>query len=349
MDVAEAVETRTSPMEAALKTGLENLSANQVITFTKYVKLVLPLDGFVFWVRADLLSQSALLNAGKLNGFQLNQPQSIITPAATVKVKGSLHFDTRTEQGEEETYSINRCVFTSEERIDDFNEIGPQVLYIAQPPTPPFEDIRFAFSSRGPYYQEANLYHYLGDAVYADMQSQIIDSPAQLLSRGLIVSNSLPIWLSMSQFNARGPWETFSQPVPLYPSFLSPDDLHPPFATVHIDPGSTEGLAQSPTLGKTYSHDQLSTDKVKIAFYGIDNSGAMNFIDFVEQYCQNNDDLGLLNIPIMRDEKRPQSELSAIAMKKSIIYRVSYLQSQSRSIARQLILKAIPSFIFPDP
>ncbi len=49
---------------AALAGGVETLSLQQEITFTQYVRLVLPLDGFVFWVRSDLLTASALFSYG---------------------------------------------------------------------------------------------------------------------------------------------------------------------------------------------------------------------------------------------------------------------------------------------
>lgn len=346
MPTIEEALGQQKPIEAVLKAGLENLSANQVITFTKYVKLILPLDGFVFWVKADQLSPSAALNGSPFNQAAFDGGGTIAAAANEIKVKGSLHFDTRTEQGETETYSINRCIFTAEEKIDAFNQIGPNILYIARPPTPPFENIRFAFSSRGPYYEEANLYHYLGDAIYADMESQIIDNPAQF-RRGLIVSNSLPFWLSMSHWQQKD-FEPFGNSIPLYPSFLSPENMRPPFGTVHIAPEDTHAMGSTPSLGRTYSHDQLTRDRVKLTFYGLTNQSAMEFVDFVNQYISFYETMGLLNMPIMRDEKRVQSELSAIAMKKSIIYEVSYLQSQARDIARQLILKAIPSFIFPD-
>ena len=50
-------------MAAGLAQGVETISLNQTVTFTLYVKLVLPLDGYVFWVNAALLTDSALYNA----------------------------------------------------------------------------------------------------------------------------------------------------------------------------------------------------------------------------------------------------------------------------------------------
>jgi hypothetical protein len=338
-------EIAAKPLEAALKTGLETLDANQTVQFVKYKKLVLPLDGFVFWVRANLLNPNAEPNAYPFNVFQFNQPPNPKAPGPdTVTIKGSLHFDTRTEQGESEIISVNRCIFTAESRIDEFNTIGPDELYIATPTDPVFEGIRFAFSSRGPYYEQANLFHYLGDAIYADMESQIIDNPVQL-PRSPVVTNSLPLWLSLNDWPQKD-FEPFGNTIPLYPSFLSPGDLRPPYGTVHIEPGDTRVLAASPTLGNRYQHDQLCEDTVRLTFYGLNNEAALQFVDFFEQYSSFYNIMGLMNCPVIQDEKRVQSELQVIGMKKTITYKVSYLQHQARDIARQLILHCIPKFIF---
>jgi hypothetical protein len=57
-----------------------------------------------------------------------------------------------------------------------------------------------------------------------------------------------------------------------------------------------------------------------------------------------------MNMPTVRDEKRPQSEIQAIAMKKIIEYDVSYYQSRIRDIARQLILDCIVDYsVSPYP
>ena len=55
-----------------------------------------------------------------------------------------------------------------------------------------------------------------------------------------------------------------------------------------------------------------------------------------------------MNMPVVRDEKRIQSELNAIAQKKSLTFEVSYYQNRMNDIARQLILSAVPSFYPTD-
>ena len=316
------------------------------VTFTKYVKLILPLDGYLFWVRSDLVSQavlaSAVLNTSQPNIFTLDQAQvtdKTTTTPATYMVKGSLHYETNQQQTDEEVYSINRVVFTSEKFIQDFNEIGEDVLLIGE-----WEGLKFAFSTRQSYYQQSGIHHYVGNAVYADMYPQLIDDLSQL-DPGLVVSNSIPIWLSMSNW-VKADWEPFGMPFALYPAKLSPNNQPPPYAVVNVT--RTDPLASTPTLGNRYQHDQLVSDTVKITLWGLNNKSAMEFVDFINQYISLYELMGLMNMPIVYDEKHEQSELNTIAKKKSIEFKVSYLQSQARDIARQLILRAIPSFIFAD-
>src|SRR5215831_21264046 len=113
---AEAARGGTA-LEAALKAGLEVLDLNQTLTFTLYQRLVLPLDGYVFWVKAALLSSGALLNANKspLNSAALNAGQTITTPAASLTVKGSVHVISDLHQEQQANFSNNRVVFTSEQ------------------------------------------------------------------------------------------------------------------------------------------------------------------------------------------------------------------------------------------
>lgn len=309
------------------------------VKFTKYVKLVLPLDGYVFWVKADLLSASALFNAATFNSIALNQPLEVVTPAATVDVKGSLHYATDVGQGEDASFSTNRVIFTAERPVVDFNQIGPNVLFIGE-----WEGLKFAFSNRANWYQQAGIHHYSGDAVYPTLATQLIDKVEAFPKGGLIVSNSLPIWLSMSNL-AAAPYEFFgNENLFMYPSFLAESNIVPPFAAVHIPPESTEAIAMSPTLGRRLEHSQLVRDSVKVTLWGLDNAAAMTFVDFVDQFTLNTGLMGVMNCPAVRDEKDLQIELGAIAKKKVIEYEVNYYQSAVRDVARQLILRAVPTY-----
>ena len=362
MTVAEALGAKT-PLGSDLAAGVDAISSNQKVTFTKYVRLVLPIDGSIFWVRATIISDGALLNAAVLNSAALNELPLVSIPAATITVKGSLHYATENRQQQEANYAVNRVVFTAESPVNDLNAVGPSTMYIGE-----FQGQRFAFSSRRSFYKQADLYHYAGDAIYPPMLSQIIDDAVQLANRGQVVSNSLPIWLSIADYfaptfggiglsfvigeSAIGggywPWKVPFAPIPaLFPSYLADDNLAPPFATIHIPPESTQALASAPFLGRRLSHHQLAKDKVKVTFYGLRNEDALGFIDTVNQFSLDTDRLGIMNIPTVRDEKQTQAEMNIIAMKKTVEYEVSYHQNQARDVARQLILSAIPTFIFP--
>src|SRR5487761_2707461 len=205
-------ETTSAPLEmaAGLQAGTNTLSLNQTITFTQYIKLVLPLDGFVYWVKADLLSQAAILNAFGGNQVAANQSRHILVPAKAITAQGSIHYSTELKQEEDRTATVNYMIFTAEQPINDLNSISPDVLYIAE-----FQGEKFAFSRRDRFYQQAGLYHYRGDALYSVMDGQIIDSMAGFDVTDVIVSNSLPIWLTLNKF------------MPMYPSFLVDQNLAP--------------------------------------------------------------------------------------------------------------------------
>jgi len=317
-----------SQLNSSLKAGLESIDRGQSITFTKYVRLVLPLDGYVFWVKADLLSQSALLNASALNTVAANTPVTIITPAPTITVKGSLHYSTDSIMEEAEVYDKNTIIFTAEEDIDPFNEIGPQVLYIGE-----FDGVHFSFSTRAPLYIQAGIYHYKGVAIVPSMESQIINDASAFDSGNVIVSNSLPIWLTLNKY------------MPMYPSFLSGMNVRPPYAMVHIPEDYPRALQSSPLLDQNSNHYQLVQDKVKITVYGLRNFNAMDFLDYVYQSTLDNPVMGIMNMPVPKDLKRTQNELGAIAMKKVFDFDVNYYQTDMRNIARQIILSATSAVI----
>lgn len=334
--VSEGVEAKTE-LGGDLAAGVGAISSNQTVEFTKYVRVVLPLDGYVFWAKADLLSGGALLNASRANGFALNEPPVEVDAAPTFKASGSLHYATDDKQQADANYAVNRVTFTSKVPINDLNQVGPNVLWIGS-----FSGVKFAFSSRKSFYRQADLYHYVGDAVYPIMESQLVDRVSGF-PRDLIVSNSLPIWLAMSS-SAPQAWQHFGNPsIVLYPAFLSPENVDPPFGTVDVPP-ATSAVAMAPTLSRSLGHSQLVRERVKITLWGIDNDAAMSFVDFVNQQSLDFDLFGVMNMPAIRDERSTQVELGTLAKKKTIEYEINYYQSSARAAARKLITSAIPSF-----
>ncbi len=319
MSVTEASGART-PLGADLKVAVDAISYNQTIRFTKYVQLVLPLDGYVFWVRGDLVSP----------------------PAAKVRqVMGSLHYATDQKQEEAESYAVNRVIFTSEEQVDFLNSMASTELYIGD-----FEGLEFAFSSRKSFYRQAELWHYIGNAVYADMQPQLITSVDQLAALTLIASNSLPLWLNLNRFAPAWPfYPTLPLPFTLYPSFLNPSNLEPPWAAVHIGDDDTMPMVSTAGFNLTESQTQIVSDKVRVTLWGATNDQAMLFLATVNQYSYDTGLFGVMNRPVVRDAKRTQSELGTLAQKKIIDFEISYIQGRVANTARTLILGAIPTFI----
>ena len=322
--MATAIEAATakSQLASGLAEGTNTLSGNETVTFTLYVKLILPLDGYVYWVNATLLNDSAIYNA-LTYGFGEYNNQGETLPARQVTHKGSFHFNSELHQLEDRTTAYNHVLFTSLELIQDFNLTNPNLIYVAT-----YEGVRFAFSRRENFYKQADLYHYRGDAVYSIMDTQLVDSMTGFDTESVVVSNSLPIWLSLNQY------------FPLYPSYLVGQNLAPPYASVDIDPRQTTALQQFPLLDSESNPYQLVHDTVRITIFGTRNNEALNFANYVFQYSQNTDNIGVMNMPVIQDEKVTQPELGIIAMKKSITFEVSYYQTTVNNVARKLIEEA---------
>lgn len=306
-----------TPTEAELLAGISVLSGDQSLTFTKYVKTVLPLDGYVFWLRGE-----------------------------SVQIAGSLHYATTVEINEDETLGVNSVTFTTSQEIEGLDVTNGQLLWVAN-----YRDIQFAFSAHGRYYEQARLYHYTGQAVYPALASQLVDDLYGLAASGVIVSDSLPVWLALQTYQPI--WFKSSNPclplgqassLVLYPSFLVPQNIQPPYGVVHIEPSQTHAIQAFPFLSSTDSHVQLAADHVRITLYGCANNVAQDLVELINQYSLDTEVIGIMNMPILRDEKRTQSEIAAIAMKKTIEYDVSYYQTRVRNIARQLILDVIVQY-----
>jgi hypothetical protein len=313
--ISEAASAAKTPLAASLAAGVENISYNQRVIFTLYKKVILPVDGFVFWVKWDLAS----------GGIDPSIP-------GTMSIKGSLHYSTEVGQHEDATVAYNTIIFTALSEVDSFKDINPQTMYLAN-----FEGIRFSFSSRGKFYEQANLYHYMGTAVSAIDETQVIDTQAELDALEPIVSNSLPIWLAMRSYVP--PYPGFICPIDLYPSFLVPDNLPPPYGAVHIE--DTRSLVETATLTRNLTSEQLAAETVRVTTYGVNNRDITTFLNFVIQYSYDWNFIGMMNMPITVDDKRTSPELGVLAQKKTIEFKVSYLQRSVRDVARQFIKRCV--------
>ena len=323
MSIASEATGQPNQLATALRQGLNNLSRDQQLVFTQYAKQTISEDGYVFWV----------------------------TTSNTLSVKGSLHYGTDRSQEEDQTIGMNSVIFSAEAEISELNAINPGTLWIAPWQTPDGSTIQIAFSSRGAYYEQAGIFHYAGFAVFPALLSQLVNTAADLPA-GPIVSNSLPIFLSAAQelptlVTSQAPTLT------LYPSFLVPENIAPPYGVVHIEPSLTSAIQSFPRFrwgqktgtGPYQLPDtQLCRDRVRITIYGFNNQQARQWLNGLIQYSLFTDAFGFMTSPIPRDEKRVQSEIKAVAMKKVIEFTASYYQGAADAIARQLILSASISF-----
>lgn len=308
--VTEGAAQQNGPLNPALVAGLRTLSDDQQVEFTQHIRYVLPADGYIFWL-----------------GVQ------------QTKVRGSLHVQTMKYQREDETISINKIVFTTSAQTQMFQDIGSDTIWVGQ-----VGEIKFAFSSQSEFYRAAGLWHYAGDAVYPALESQLVSIGSQLPTDTLVVSDSLPAWLALKSYTPF--WLAPTNPgITLFPSFLVPDNERPPYGAVHIEPNSTAALQAIGSYDINTTYSQLASDRVRITLYGLTNNQAIDFLSLTMQYFRDNDAaIGLMNMPVMRDEKRTQPELSMIAMKKTIDYEVSYFQTRINDIARQQIEAVSVSF-----
>lgn len=301
---------KPTQMQGALDDGLEVLDLNQQVTFQAYTRVVLPVDAYVFW-----------------------------SPTTKLCAKGSLHYTQEIQQNEDETVGVATVVFTSETKIVEFDDSPISTIYVAR-----HGDFRYAFSQQRGFFSQAGQWHYFGHIIYPAMASQLLDRPDSIDPERAVTSNSLALWLALNTFSS--PFnDGFLTGVTLYPSFLTEPNLVPPYGTVHIGDDDTYPLQSAPYIDSQRNHYQLVADRVRITLYGLQNNEAMDFVDAVNSYSVLTTNFGLMNMPVVKDGKRPQTELQAIAMQKTIDYEVSYNQTRITEIARQLILSALPTII----
>ena len=323
MSIAAEATGQPTQLATALRQGLGNLSRDQQLTFTQYTKQTISEDGFVFWVAT----------------------------AKTLTAKGSLHYSTDRSQEEDQTIGMNSVIFTSESEVSELNAINPGTLWICPWQTPDGTTIQIAFSSRGAYYEQAGLFHYAGFAVFPALQSQLVASASDLPS-GPIVSNSLPIFLGAPS-GFQGMPMSQAPTITLYPSYLVSENIVPPYGVVHIEPGMTQAIQMMPryrwsqktgTGPYDLPDSQLMRDRVRLTLYGLNNQEARQWLNALILYSEWSGLFGFMSSPAIQDEKRVQSEIKAIAMKKTIEFTADYYQGTADAIARQLILSASLSY-----
>lgn len=306
----EIAEQHGSQLSSVLKSAVETISSDQEIMFRLYVRQVLPLDGFVYWVNAEIISCDELC---RLN----------IESPARLKIKGSLHRQIVTVQDESVSRDVNNIIFTPLQKVDDFNVENPEAIYLGE-----YGGVQFAFSRMESRYQQSGIFHYRGMAILPTMRSQIIDCPEEI-SDERIISNSIPLWLTMKDFAT------------VYPSYLVPQNLRPPY--IAVDVRNSTPLQAAPIVygGQRF---QLVQDSVRLTLYGFTNRTALDYVDSVVRRALEEEEFGVSNMPIPVDAKSGQVEINALAKKKTVDFEVNYYQSTVRDISHQLIRNVIVNY-----
>lgn len=315
--ISEAVGQQ-SQLKAVITSALDQIGLRGQVVFQAYSRVVLPLDGYVFWV-----------------------------PTTQLTVVGTLHFAQEIVQSEDETFGLAHVQLDTDTKVTEFDVPGDDTLYVAT--VGPF---RYAFSSQGGYQDDVRLWHYAGRSITPAMAAQLLDAPGSIDPAQAVVSNSLPLWLALNGWSTGfSDWLSNASKaqgglgITLYPSDIVLPNLTPPYGVVRIGPDDTRALQAVPYRDANSDSWQLAADRVRITLYGLQNNAAVDFLNLVLQYIEYTGNLGLMSMPVIRDGKRGQIELQAIAMQKVIDFEVSYNQARVASVARTLILSALPTYV----
>lgn len=332
VSILESVGDSASPISNALAAGLTDISYSATVEFSLYARVVLPIDGYVFWVRSDLISDA----------IQTKLSPIAYKGAATIQVPGSLHLSTTTLQQESQNVDVSTIILTTTEEVRPFHDVSQDYVWIGN-----FEGIRFGIDARHNYYKQAKLHHYTGNTIIPTIATQIIDDITQLRLDDKVVSNSLPFFLALGYQSAIYDW---LQPpeAPIFPAYLMPDNQSPPYIAVNVEPMSTQPLQSAAVIALDGSRWQLVQETVRLTFYGMRNQEVMDALDYIIQWSCIFKGFGIMNSPVIRDEQQPHAEIGALAIKKSATLTVNYYQSASRDISWQLIKNALVSVEISD-
>ncbi|EAQ1062822.1 hypothetical protein DSO13_24240, partial [Salmonella enterica] len=116
----------------------------------------------------------------------------------------------------------------------------------------------------------------------------------------------------------------------------------PPYATVKC--GEPSPVAGAFCLDEKQNQYQLVSEDVTLTVTGLRNAAVEDFLRYVQDYTLSDKaEMGVMNIPVIQDERVTQNELNIIAMRKKVKFKVNYYQQRMRNVARKLITSAIPS------
>lgn len=302
-DANEQAEGTRTQLAGVLQNAVETISGKQEITFTLYVRKVLPIDGFVFWVNAGLLQPTSLPEGAEV----------------TRTISGSLHRQVSSYQEESESRDENFIIFTPLEQCDYFNVQDPNAIYLGE-----YAGQKFTFSRMESRYTQSGIWHYRGKAVLPSLMGQLIESRDQL-SEKQIVSSSLPAWLTLTDYGD------------VYPAYLTPNNLQGPY--IAVDCRAPVPLQAAPLVvnGTRYL---LVKETVRCTLQQFDNARALQWIDYVIDEALYGDIFGVSNTPVVEDRRQRQVEIKALDQSKVVVFEVNYYQQAMTDVAKRLITEA---------
>ena len=298
-----------SQLYAVINAGVNLVDEAQEVVFVKYVRQILPIDGYVFW-----------------------------SPNEAFTIQGALHFAQNIIQADDETFAQGTVLFTAQDQVSQFEDAPTNVIFVATLPG----GSRYAFSSQQGFLAAAGQWHYFGRTIPPAALSQLLDEPGKIDLTRAVTSNSLAFWLQLNGYQT--PYgDAWSNEIPIYPAKLVSANLQPPYVAVKIV--TTEPLQLLECISPIRSSYQLCADTVRLTLYGLQSNEVHDFNNCITQYAALTGNFGFMTPRAIVDEQREIPELEAIAMKKTIDVKISYIQKRVDDVTRQLIEKATCTFI----
>lgn len=305
---------------SALRDAQIAIGLDQQIDFRVYNRIVLPIDGYVFW--------------------QYKR---------TEKLAGLLEISQEIEQSDDQTYGAASVSFATSGEVVGFTRQPIDELWVGV-----FRGTRFAFPQQRGFFAADALWHYLGRAISPIMAKTLLDEDGTIDPTRAIVSNSLPLWLAMNAYTPIFRPPPAGKPkVLIYPAKFVPPNLPAPYITVRISEGDTESLQYTPIIDpRSDSSYQLMSDRVRVKLVGLQADEGIDFYRRALLYMSPDgpEEMGLMEVSGIRDSiERQAAELQTVSQEKVIDFRVSYVQQRVREVAWQFITSVTATFMVPAP
>lgn len=303
-----------TPLATSQADSVGDVSDDQRLTFKQYRRVVLPADGFIFWVSCNIERE----------------------------ITGSAHIQTNNTQDEWQAANHGKIILTTPEELPPFraqeNELDTVWVGV-------WEGMPFAIGSQSARYVQAGLCRYVGDTITPAFAAQFLDTEDDLKGLSPYASTSLPLFLRMPQYpNPALAWCPWPSGTSIFPSFSVPDNQKPPYITVHIEASATKPLSMGTLSAQSGTTGTIVKEHVRLRLLGLNNARASNLLNYITHWALiHADEIGVLNTPIVVDEKNPLPNINALAPLKTIELDIMYSQSSARDAALQTITHATTS------